>query len=256
MPVSLKKTLSAILLVLVLTSLKAQESKSTIKLPELNLSRNSQRMFEESLKEVVFCMRQEYVIQNRRGEKFGHLDKAYFGKKYTIGVIVGSDMCFPSYLRKPWEGDERLLEYKKSHKPVCSVLYIKNINGGLQRELTNLNIDTTSAISSFKQGPVGLKKADDTDGLKEYLMLYHIPVDSEEVFPDITVTLHHIDDVQWNGNGTAEIKNFNFMGKEAIGGILLKEYIATGTIELRVAGLYVLNGDKWIVQSLIDPNQG
>ena len=256
MPIFLKKTLSAILLVFVHVGLYAQESNSTIKIPELNLSRNSQRMFEESLKEVVFCLRQEYVIQNRRGEKFGHLDKAYFGKKYTIGVIVGSDMYFPTYLRKPWEGDDRLLEYKKSHKPVCSVLYIKNINGGIQRELTNLNIDTTTAISSFKQGPFGLAQADDTAGLKEYLMLYHIPVDTEMVFPEVTVTLHQIDQVQWNGNGTADVKNFNFMGKEAIGGILLKEYITTGRIELKVEGLYVQKGDKWIIRALVDPNQG
>ena len=251
-----KNTLLVISLILLLTNLHAQESNSTIKIPELNLSRNSQRMFEEALKEVVFCMRQEYVIQNRRGEKFGHLDKPYFGMKYAVGVIVGSDIYFPSYLRKPWEGDDRLLEYKKSHKPICSVLSIKNINGGVERELTNLNIDTTSAISHFKQGPVGLSKADDTNGLKEYLMLYHIPVDSEIAFPDVTVTLHQIEAVQWNGNGSAEIKNYNFMGKEAIGGILLKEYVATGAIELKVEGFYILKGDKWIIQSLITPNQG
>ena len=235
--------------------LMAQNSTPTIMVPELNISHNSQRMFEEALKEVVFCMRQEYVIQNKRGEKFGRSEKAYFGNIYTIGVLVGSDLSFPSYLRKPWTGDKNLNEYKKTHKPVCSNLYIRNVNGGLERELTNLQIDTTYAISSFKQGQGGLRISLFEDKSKGYLMLYHVPLDTDEKFPEITITLHLLENLDWDSKGTAEVKNYNFMGKEAIGGILLMEHITTGIIELRIGGLYLKKGEKWILNRITAQNK-
>ncbi|MGK7397174.1 MAG: hypothetical protein ACNS62_21535 [Candidatus Cyclobacteriaceae bacterium M3_2C_046] len=245
-----KSTFLILFFLISLDSGLAQTGKGPVKIPEFSISRNSQRIFEEALKDVVFCMRQEYVIKNRKGEKFGHLGNEYFGKSLTIGVLVDADIWFPTYLRKPWRDDPNFMEFKNSHQAECSNLFIKTVRGDLERELTRLDIDTSYALSYIKQGKGGLKIWQGQEKNVGYLMLFHIPNNDNNKFPAIDMTMHQLDQVDWDLDGTAPVKNFTYIGKESIGGLYLVEEISTGKIELKIAGMYIKSGDEWILNAL------
>ena len=96
----------------------------------------NQQLVETAMRGGMFIVRQDYqLVDSVTGQRFGRGGKTMFGGAYVVGVKVRGGYLLPERGAHPWEGDSLFAPYRKTHVPVRSKGYYKELTDSCLREL-------------------------------------------------------------------------------------------------------------------------
>lgn len=228
----------------------AQIDSTSIRIPQLVALQNNQNLLSKAIDGAVYLVRQEYLLESASGERMGRGILNYFGKEYTIGVLVERDLWIPSFVRRPWQNDPNFEEYKDEYEPVCSYTKIKPIDREEEYRVFEVKeMNLSNSLTSFQPGLNGLSVSDSMPQ-KLRLLLYYVENGASPDESEIKSTTINLNTVEWNPQGMAEIDDIKFKDRQVLGGAVFTEKVSLGRIDIELVALYALEKDNWILQSV------
>ncbi|WPP49135.1 hypothetical protein [Catalinimonas niigatensis] len=228
----------------------AQIDSASIRIPQLMALQDNQNLVSKAIDGAVYLVRQEYLLESASGERLGRGILSYFGKEYSIGVLVDRDLWIPSYVREPWVNDPNFEEYENEYEPICSYTKIKQINSEKDyRAFEIKDINLSNALTSFQPGVRGLN-ATDSLPQKVKLQLYYVEANETPDESQIKSTTIHLNALKWDKQGKAEIDDLRFKDRMVLGGAVFTEKVSLGRIDIELVALYTQEKDNWILQSV------
>lgn len=250
----MKKIVKLVLVVFILCLFKiegiAQIDSTSIRIPQLVALQNNQNLVNKAIDGAIYLVRQEYLLESATGEKLGRGILDYFGKSYRIGVLVNRDLWIPSSIRSPWKEDPNFKEYEAEHKPACSLTKVKKINSDKDYrvfEIKQLNLE--ASLTSFKPGIAGLN-ASDSLPQNGKLLVYYVEADSSPDEAEIKSTNISLNQISWDNEGMAEVKDIEFKDRSVLGGALFVEKVSLGKIDIELVAVYTDVEDNWVLQAV------
>ncbi len=228
----------------------AQVDSTSIRIPQLMALQYNQNLLNQAIDGAVYLVRQEYLVESPSGERMGRGILNYFGKAYGIGVLVNRDLWMPSSTRTPWKEDVNFKEVEEKYKPVCSLTKVKKINSSAEYrvfEIKELKLD--GALTRFQPGIAGLNASDSLPPSGK-LLVYYVEAGESPDEANIKSTTIDLKQVDWNAQGTADIKDVQFKDREVLGGALFTEKISLGKIEIELVAIYAREEDHWLLQAV------
>jgi hypothetical protein len=228
----------------------AQIDSTSIRIPQLVALQNNQNLVTKAIDGAVYLVRQEYLLESASGERMGRGILNYFGKEYTIGVLVDRDLWIPTYVRKPWQSDPNFAEYKDEYEPLCSYTKIKPINSEEEYRVFEVKeMNMSNCLTSFQPGFRGLTMSDSLPSTLK-LLLYYVEAGASPDESEIKSTTINLNSVKWNEQGMAEIDDVKFKDRQVLGGAVFTEKVSLGRIDIELVALYAQEKDNWILQSV------
>lgn len=231
----------------------AQIDSASVMIPQLMALQNNHNLISKAIDGAVYLVRQEYVLETPDGKPMTRGILNYFGKSYSIGVLVKRDLWIPSSLRKPWNNDSNFKEYEKQYKPVCSQTRIKKIDAEEEYrvfELKDSDLKTQNLLISFRPGIEGLNVSDSLPE-RVKLLLYYVENDqSPDNGKNIKSTIMNLHALKWDESGKAEINDIKFKDRMILGGAVFTEKVRLGRIDVELIALYTEDEGNWVLQTV------
>ncbi|MDF9798775.1 hypothetical protein OKW21_004038 [Catalinimonas alkaloidigena] len=228
----------------------AQIDSTSIRIPQLVALQNNQNLVNKAIDGAIYLVRQEYMLESSSGERLGRGILDYFGKTYRIGVLVNRDLWLPSSIREPWRTDPNFKEYEADFEPFCSLTKVKAINSDNDYrvfEIKKLNLE--SPLTSFKPGVAGLN-ASDSLPQNGKLLVYYVEEDNSPDESVIKSTNINLNQISWDNEGMAEVKDIQFKDRMILGGALFVEKVSLGKIDIELVAVYTDVEENWVLQAV------
>jgi hypothetical protein len=215
-----------------------------------NLFGNDTKLIEQAIRQSCFVVRQDYVLQDDAGHRYGNAGKDYFGRTYGIGVVSGNKLWMSAQVRQAWTGDAQYTPFKDSLEAVPFKTALRSVDSTtfMQDEVWNADIKDGVAygnFSAFQGAPLGEEAPS-----RGRLAVFYAEESSGTDTIAIQMTMAQVKNIQWAADGTATEKAINLKGKHILGGALFMEKIGHGMITFELAGLYVKMNNAWVLHKI------
>ncbi len=108
---------------------------------DLNKGFNSldQAFVYDALKNNVFLIRQEYILQDKQGKIYGRGENNYYGVQHYFGVVSDKVLWCSELVNKPWETDKSAV-ITPEFTPVLDKIYIRGDESGSFEKIQRTNL--------------------------------------------------------------------------------------------------------------------
>jgi len=216
----------------------------------------------EAIQESVLILRQDYVIVDDNGKRFGRDNKDYYGTVYFIGIAADNRIWCSNIINSPWLIDATA-DYSEEFKPEVSKLYILNkktkqfdfikrsvIEGSEKEILQKMN------LYYFKYDTKGIEVLYNYMAKDGWVVLAYTDVNAKDA--DIQ------NNMKWAifkrtlsykaGENSAIIENFPAISN-VIGGAFVVPFFHNGNVTFKLSGLIDKKVMNWYVTSLPQTEQ-
>ncbi|MFH0865873.1 MAG: hypothetical protein V1904_06740 [Bacteroidota bacterium] len=235
-------------------------------------------LIRESLQNMIYVIRQDYILKGKSGIEYGSGSKAEYGKLFSVGVYCDQKLWIDNRIKTPWTYDKNYKESKSDTlKPALSKLYMRGLN---EIEFTQKNFtlmpdtlytkDSTADIAKniIKNISYYIIKDLQSAGLFSANFSYKETSDSTgwialvyqnpkaEISLDEKGTLNldlYKTKVKFDSI-TKEAKVTDLPAKDGIlGGVYLKASTNSGSIIFLVEGILFSKNQNWYISAIPNP---
>lgn len=198
----------------------------------------------KSLEKVVYVVRQDYALEDQKGDLFGQGGNDYFGYAYGPAVAIDGELVFSHFTYKPYNIDTSYRSFGAEYKPQSTTTYIKRLTDSSMKVLkSDINQDVSfvrqpltdsSSLSSISGFSV-------TDSMNCVVVIF-----LSESKPDPESAPYKLSylnsSVKWEKNNTGKLLHKD-LGSGAVFGLIFYEKVGFGQVNY-VLGGFVEKVDK------------
>lgn len=201
-----------------------------------------------SLNEVVYVVKQDYLLMDKDGKVYGKDGKDYFGYAYGAGVLIDGELAFSNYVFKSFQNDSTIMAFGDDYKPKAGNTFYKKIKETKPTLANPQNVISTplgvhiqlpDSIAQIKYNTVSLEN-------KMKCVVVTFLKRSQSVNDATPYDLSYVfTEVEWQNNtGKLTINEF---GNDAMFGLIFYEKIGHGEASMVLGGFLDKVNDKWEV---------
>jgi len=202
-----------------------------------------------ALDSAFYFIRQDYVLENDKGEQYGKGNQAYFGRFYGIGVAAAGHLWAEKELLCPWLKDDsyRVLAGDSLH-PVRGQAFIRSIFSDASVEITTPS-DSAHHLSFLKLPATynGVGRHNELAPSGKLLILYTSDTSVTDT-TNVSLTLVDISPEWDQKSRIGKVKPFNVFGT-ILGGAYFTELVTLGNIAYQAGALYAKKDDDWVLKA-------
>lgn len=232
-----------------------------------------------SIKNSLYIVKQDYILESRNGEKKTQSGKTYFGRNYHIAMAANNKLWTTTSLLSPWVEDPSYNVSNQEYKPVRTNMGIRRLDiDRSMREVSMLSRVYDNQYLGFYEYNQPIPYAATTTEVTKSegrLLMFYVENGQDPETAEIKSLLYNIDP-DWDTKGKIRNPIPSFKDKTFLGGVYLvedrtfgsatannskrnkkesQEQYATGIIQFKLAGFYQRQGnDQYIAIINIENN--
>lgn len=227
---------------------------------------SEQEFIYKAVDSALFIIRQDYVLRDTSSKnptEYGYLDKEYYGRIYTFGVLADNKLWCDSKVRTPWLYDTNyhLLGKVDSIRPVLSKIAIRSIiKEQFQEFIPDRKTPPSIKDSTFDQLCIttittkdlakGVPLSHETQDSTGWIVIAYTDQDIlENDSAEIKLMIYRPKPGFKQGKQVVEIKAPP-VDKNILGGFYLTVRYTVGKIELIFSGVLHQENNTWMLSSI------
>ena len=197
---------------------------------DFNTFTKDTELLKSTLLNSCYLVRQDYIIEDSAGSRYGWQHKPYFNKVYSIAVLSDGYLWTSAEIDRPCQNDTLFQRFQKTYTPVKTATYLKAVNAPALStfDTSNLIFDTlqNDLGRAFKDSlNLGLSQLPtDSEAASENnyrALAFYAPQDKNPENVILKTRFYQIDSLDWKNSDLAAAKDYSLQGKKLISMVLL-----------------------------------
>lgn len=211
-------------------------------------------LLKASLLDFCYLVRQDYVIEDSTGGRYGWEKKPYFNKAYSIAVLSEGHLWTSSQIAQPWQGDTLFQRFKQTYTPIKTQTYLKSVQASALSPFDSIKLnfeivqdDLARVFRDSSNLGLSQLRSNSRSVLKNNYraLAFYVPQNESPENVELKTRLYQLDSLNWNNSDLAAAQAYNLEGKTLIGIVLLHYKIDTGRINFYFTGLLQKEKPYW-----------
>ncbi|MBI1185416.1 hypothetical protein GC194_14185 [bacterium] len=200
----------------------------------------------KSLNEVVYVVRQDFVLVDKDKNEFGKDGNEYFGYGYGPAIVIKNQLVFSERSYRPYQNDTTYKTYGSGYSPKSSTTYYKNIKDKSLTMAQSPAVVNNRFVSVELPDTPGMNRTSSQTGDSiNCVVLTFIPSEAN-LSESTTFNFSYLyTQVSWNKGKTGTLAN-NSLGSRTVFGLIFYEVIGKGEAHLEFAGFVEKSGNSWV----------
>lgn len=218
---------------------------------DLNPFKERNIAIKEALLPGVFLIQEKYVVVDKDGNEFGSAGQDFFSTRYFIGAATADGLLLPHNATQPEVGDSLFESYKADY--TASITQVSYRSASDSTTFTDVDMDKEldMEVPLVMQGFTSAFATHGYKDVKEAKLLLFVVNDGDDIATTVPrISVITLDDIEWNAEGIADIKDITIRNTTTIGGVLFYEEVDFASISYQMIGFYEQKDGNWYIQAV------
>lgn len=218
---------------------------------DLNPFKERNIAIKKALLPGVYLIQEKYVVVDKEGNAFGSAGQDFFSTRYFIGAATSEGIVLPYNAVKPEVGDSLFDTYKTDYTAnITSVTYRSADDSAM---FTSVDMDKELDLGKQvinKPATAAFTTHAYNDVTEAKLLLFVVDDGNDLATTAPRVSVITVEDIVWDAEGKADIKDIVIRNTTVLGGVLFYEEVNFASISYQMIGFYEQEQGNWYIQAV------